>query len=77
MGAIQVDGLVQKKDIQLKLRTQEPLAEEHKQGLKSVVRQILEKLDMTGNINILSEPANSEKPLSLVVKETNQYKVTI
>ncbi|MFT7432488.1 MAG: hypothetical protein ACI9TY_000100 [Alphaproteobacteria bacterium] len=77
MGAIQIDGLVQKSDIQLKLSTGTPLEEEHVQGIKSVVRQTLEKLDMTGDIHIKKEQAHAEKPLSLIVNKAHQYKVTI
>lgn len=77
LGAVQIDGFVQKRDIRLKLSTTIPLEKEHEKGIKSVVRQTLEKLEMTGDIMVTKESVSPEKPLSLVINESNQYKVTI
>tara|TARA_R110000868_G_scaffold218576_2_gene469175 strand:- start:97170 stop:99269 length:2100 start_codon:yes stop_codon:yes gene_type:complete len=77
LGSVQVDGLIQKKDIQLKLKTETTLSENDISGLKSVVRQTLETLDMTGDIHVLKEPANHEKPLKIAIKDEKQYKFTI
>ncbi|MBI1363333.1 MAG: hypothetical protein GC134_05060 [Proteobacteria bacterium] len=52
MGSLQLDGLVRERDMQLKLRTVEPLTEPEADGLYKVVQKALVDAGMTGSIDV-------------------------
>lgn len=72
LGETRLDGLIQEKDIQLKLMTERPLSDEALTGLKSIVGQTLEKFDYTGKIEALVSDKKQEKPIHLVLTGLNK-----
>lgn len=76
-GAVQLDGLMNDKNLNLKLRMSKPLPPEHIEGLKSVVRQTLEKLDIQGSFTIETTDHFDVDPLHEMLKAKEQLNVSI
>lgn len=73
LGETQLDGLIQEKDIRLKLTTESPLDEKETHSLKSIVRQTLENMGYTGSIETYTSKQTLEKPIHLALDMLNNH----
>ena len=77
LGPMQLDGLMHEQDLTLKLRMQKPVDDTFVRELKSVVRQILDQADLTGDIHIEKTEYFDTDPLHDMLDRQEKLSVTI